>query len=135
MNQINDWYVDCIQELYQYFYEVRYDDIAFNWVLVPEYVLPKAFKQRSSALLVETPSMNIENYNGYRFFMNLNLNRLDGSQGLHFIEGGWYNPYRNLGYSALSYHLEAFNPKFPACEGDTLFTILKSLYSFLGERW
>ena len=135
MNQITNWYLDCIREIYQYFYEVEYDDIAFKWILIPKYVLPKVFRQKSSALLMQTPGMNIENHDGYSFFMDLNLSRSDGSQGKHFIEMEGYNPYRKLGYCALSYHLQLFNPKNPASEGDTLFTILQSLYGFLGQRW
>ena len=136
MNTIWFWYSDCIKEICRYFYSVEYDDAAFKWVLIPEYVLPKAtFKQKSSALLLQTPGWNIENHHGYRFFMDLNLSRLDGLQTAYLIETEGHNPYRNLGYSALCYHLEFFNPKYPASEGDTLLTILQSLYSFLGQEW
>ena len=132
---IHQWYAENIHELSRHFITIEFDDLAFTWVLIHDYPLPKTFYQNSSPVLIGTPGMNIENHVGYSFFMDLQLSRLDGKQAQHLIDYEGYNPYKNLGYCKLSYHLQAFNPTYPIDQGDTLFDICQSLFHFLGKRW
>ena len=132
---IYQWYSDCIYELEQYFGIIDFDDIRLNWVLIQDYPLPDTFLQTESSLLLGTPSVNIENHNGYDFFMDLDLSRMDGQQTKHLIDRRGYNPHRDLGYCRLSYHLQKFNPAYPIKKGDTLLDICQSLFHFLGQKW
>ena len=129
------WYSECIGELTRFFDRVSYDHSAFNWILIEDFPLPDAFFETSSSLLIKTPGMNIENYTGYDFFMDLDLTRLDGQQTEHLIAGEGYNPHKTDGYCRLSYHLDAFKPTYPAGNGDTLLDICQSVYHFLGQSW
>jgi len=129
------WYLFCIRELRQYFGALYIDDIAFNWLQIIDFPLPNTFLQSSSTLLLKIPGENIENHYDYDFYMDLNLNRMDGQQTKHLIDRSGYNPYHNRGYCRLSYHLQSFNPTLPICNGDTLLDICQSLYLFLGQKW
>ena len=132
---VNQWYLDCISELNRCFGMVEFDDIAYTWILIEEFPLPGTFYQVSSTLLIGVPGLNIENYAGYDFFMDLELSRLDSTQRKHLIDTEWYNPHKHLGYCRLSYHLQAFNPTYPIGNGDTLLDICQSLFHFLGQKW
>jgi hypothetical protein len=135
-NQIvHRWYLDCIRELTRCFGKVAYDHLAFSWILIEDFPLPNTFNEASSSLLTKTPGLNIENYTGYDFFMDLDLLRLDGHQTTHLIAGSVYNPHKMDGYCRLSYHLETFRPAYPIGKGDTLLDICQSLYHFLGQTW
>jgi len=125
----------CINELAQDFYGVEYDSQGWNWIVIPNFPLPDTFYQDTSPLMIKTPGPIIENFNGYDFYMNLDLSRLDNQQSSHLIDGSGYNDLGELGWTKLSFHLQEFNPAYPTQEGDTLMDILQSLYHFLEEKW
>ena len=129
------WYFYCIRELHQHFRFIYIDDIAFDWLQIIDFPLPNTFFQSSSTLLLKLPGENIENHYDYDFYMDLDLNRMDGQQTKHLIDGIGYNLYQNQGYCRLSYHLQNFNPTLPINNGDTLLDICQSLYHFLSKKW
>lgn len=131
---VSDWYSDCLYELSEYF-EVGYDDLEIEWILIYNFLLPEVFLQEESPLLITTPGANIENFSGYDFYMDLDLTRMDGNQQKHLIEQSNYNNLNHLDFVKLSYHLRSFNPRNPASSGDTIFDICQSIYHFLGKRW
>jgi len=132
---IRQWYLDCISELSRCFGVVEFDDLAFKWISIRDFLLPDTFCQEHSTLLIATPGMNIENYKGYNFYMDMGLRRTDGREFEHLFNKSLYNNLSDYNYSRLSFHLMAFTPRYPAVNGDRLIDIVQSLYHFLGETW
>ena len=130
------WYLDNFEEILGKFKgHVDYDDILCTWILIKKFHMPSTFFTKFACLLICTPGDDITNLSAYSFYTDLNLERLDGAQLNHLFDGDGYNPYKNLGYSRLSYHLEAFNPSYPIYNGDTILDICQSVYHFLGKKW
>jgi len=133
---VRRWYIANIEEMESYFGgSLRFDDEQFTWILIEQFPLPATFYKKETVLLIDTPGENVENFDAYSFFTDMNLHRLDGTQFSHLIDNEGYNPLKNLGYCRLSYHLESFNPSYPIHNGDTIIDICQSIYHFLGQRW
>ena len=132
--KIGHWYLECIQELRTYF-KLEYDEKYITWILIYDFILPEIFLQKDSPLLIKTPGVNIDNFSGFEFYLDVNLKRLDGIQSHHIFENHGYNDLSDYKYSKLSFHLNSFNPRIPAAAGDTIFDICQSVYHFLGNRW
>ena len=131
---VQQWYQTNIQLLTRLYNRVDYDNIEYKWVLVWDVDLPPIFYQSHTNLLITTPGANIELHKNYNFYVDKNLTRKDGikSQFLHETE---WNPYRDMGYARLSYHLNSFNPAFfNIMEGDTLLGLVKTTYHFIGKN-
>ena len=88
---VHQWYRDCVNELILNFGMVQLDDLDLSWVLLHDYPLPDTFWEANSPLLIGTPGINIENHHAYSFFLDLDLDRLDGKQQKHLIDVEGYN--------------------------------------------
>jgi hypothetical protein len=131
---IRDWYEQNIVMLANFYENVSYDDNQFTWVLIDSIDLPEVYYGRCTPLLIITPGANIQNYEDYNFYINQDLRRIDGNLPPFVHETDSYNNLYSHGFARLSFHLERFDPRPVAFEGDNLLTLVKSVYHFLGKE-
>ena len=106
----------------------------YRWVLIIDFVLPNCFSHKYSALFIKIPVHNLSISDGFSFYLNKHLTRIDGKPINHLFDDYDYNDLRHKGYSKLSYHFyNNFRPSLDVMSGDTLIDICKSIFYFLGD--
>jgi hypothetical protein len=131
---IRNWYMANIEILANIFGQIEYDDVSFTWVRIYRFELPQVFYQKSTSLLMITPEDNIDNHESYHFFVNKDLQRLDGIAPPFVHENDQWNNLYHLNWARLSYHLKSFRPTADVVSGDNLFGLAKAVYHFLGQE-
>ena len=136
MNQkIVNWYKVNIKALMKIYGEVEFDREKIGWILIHYYQLPPCFNQKTSAFLLITPQENLMKRDGFEFYLNKRLRRVDGKPTRRLFEDNQeYNRYAQKGYARLSFHFYDFRPHSDARMGDNLVDICESLYNFLGDE-
>ena len=132
---IRHWYETNVRALQQLFGEVAYDHRQFYWVGIRSFALPPVFQESHSSLLITTPGANIENHDGYKFYLDLGLTRQCRDRERHIFENHGYNDLYKEGWARLSYHLDVFRPTPDVKSGDNLVHVVQSVYNFLGQKW
>ena len=132
---IRHWYETNLRKLSEIFGGVSYDRNGFNWIMIRSFPLPPTFHQSSSALLIVTPGFNIENYDSYKFYLDLDLTRRCHDREKHLFKNNSYNDLYEQKWSRLSFHLKQFRPTADVYGGDNLIHMVQSIYNFLGQRW
>ena len=130
---ISKWYIINIKLLQKIYGRVTCND-TFSWILIWDFDLPPVFNQTHSSLLITTPIENITNFDGFSYFLNQRLHRIDNKQTNRLFDDKGYNYLSNKGYSRLSYHLTSFRPSSDVVSGDNLISICKAIYYFLGDE-
>lgn len=125
------WYITNIHALRDVYGLVRADS-NFNWILIKYFKIPPVYNRNSSFLVIKTPGNNISNHEGYSFYIDYNLKRIDGKSTSHIFKDHSYNDLKDLQMSRVSFHLDFFRPSYELGSG-TLLDICKSLYYFLGD--
>ena len=134
MNQlVYNWYLTNVSLLQRIYGKVTYAG-DLSWILIWNYDLPPVFNQTHSSLLVATPREDISNHEGYAYFLNQHLYRIDRKPTNHLYEDSGYNYLAPKGYSRLSYHPSTFRPTSDVASGDNLVSICKAIYYFLGDE-
>jgi len=128
------WYSANIEMLKRAFGTVTYDNKCFSWILIHVFPLPPMYNKEFTALLIETPGNNIENYTDYNFYADRGLRRPDISGFEHIFDENGYNNYADKGYSRLSLHLHSFNPNLDVISGDNLIDICQTVYHFFALK-
>jgi len=131
---IANWYAANIAMLQRIFGTVAYDDQCFTWVRIQNFILPPVYNQYSTSLLIRTPGYNLENHQGYQFYLNKVLRRTDGVSWTHYFDDHNYNDLADRNYARLSYHLRSFRPTMDLVSGDNLVDICQGVYNFLAQR-
>ena len=134
MNQmIFNWYAinaHLLQKIYGQVTNCR----NFSWILIWDYILPPVFNQTHSSLLITTPIENLTNFDGFGYYLNQRLHRIDNKPTNRLFDHQAYNNFSQKGYSRLSYHLKSFRPSNDVVSGDNLVSICKAIYYFLGDE-
>jgi hypothetical protein len=132
--RIAEWYLQNIRALQKIYGNVSFEGEAFKWVLIHKYILPDCFNQNNTALLITTPREDLMVMDGFDFYLNKRLQRIDGRPTGRLHDNGGYNPYSYKGYSRLSFHVFDFRPYSDAKKGDNFISICEALYNFLGDE-
>ena len=134
--QVKKWYIDNLRLLNKKnLGQVFYDEMDFSWIILSKFPLPEIFNKRFSALFIDTPQNNIEDFSAYMFYMDNELIRNDGKECNHLIDVANQNRHLHGEWTMLSLHLESFNPSFTNGKGDTYLDICQAIYNFLGKDW
>lgn len=132
--KVDEWYLLNIAALRKFF-----DDVShcknFSWIFIKDYGLPITFNQKHSNLLLTTPKQELTRYDGFSFFFDQKLQRIDGKPTGRFHDFDGYNPYSNQGFSRLSFHVYQFRPDLAnPVNGDTILDMCHSLFNFLADE-
>jgi hypothetical protein len=131
---IQRWYEINITMLCRCYGQVSYDDLNFSWIKVHSFKLPPVFTKSYTALLISTPGQNIENYNGYDFYLDKELERKDNQPMDHIFGRSGYNDLSHKNHARLSLHLKSFRPALDVISGENLLDMCEVVYSHLGQR-
>ena len=106
--RIYNWYMSNIKALQKIYGEVNYNPNNFSWIYIRRFILPPCFNQKDSALLITTPKENLMMADGFSFYLNKKLCRVDGKPITRLHENDTYNPFSREGYARLSFHIPDF---------------------------
>jgi hypothetical protein len=131
---IRRWYEINTKMLCRCYGQVSYDELNLSWIRIHRFKLPPVFRQSYTALLIMTPGQNIENYNGYDFYLDKELKRKDKKPMDHIFDGSGFNDLSGKNYARLSLHLKSFRPALDVISGENLLDMCEVVYNHLGQR-
>ena len=133
MTSSQQWVAINIKLLQRMYGEIWYAS-DLRWILILKYKMPPCFSSKSSALFIRIPIHNLSIRDGFAFYLNKGLMRIDGKPCDHLFDDDSYNDLRHKKYSKLSYHLNDFRPVPNVRGGDTLIDVCRSIFYFLGDE-
>lgn len=129
------WYEENFKILKRIYEYISYDLRNYLYFYIFSFELPEIYTQRTTTLLVETPGYQINNHEGFNFYVTKGLSRLDGTTSYeHIYENHGYNRRYEEGYARLSLHLNSFKPcLYDVMKGDSLLNVIQATYNFLAQ--
>ncbi len=143
MNKVNDainsffvrrWHAANLKLIRQLYPDAIMDRLGFEWLVIPEFELPKVYNQKNAFFRMDMPGLNIHNHEGYNFYVSKGLTRPD-LESFEHIFNEKYNIHANKGLCWLSLHIKSFKPSLSNINsGDTLLSLIQNVYNFLALK-